>query len=313
MRTPDCSDNKNYLNGVEWLRFLAAFGIVWFHAQNAPWRDVGYAGLPVFIVVFCTLIVIHFNEISFSAFLKKRSFRLLLPWLFWSGVFIIAKLGQYYISGKQSLDFLSPSALLIGGNIHLWFLPFAFLLSLILYWLCKLVAGDNPNLVLVAGTSIVLIVISFYAAASISIRTSLPPPFAQWLFAFPCLPLGFYLGYLFPKVSLQKRNIYYAAIFVIVLFICMNLSWIWGSTLLVPYGIGLLLTIIALTIKFPYQRAARQLGALTYGIYLIHPLIMFVINRIPLLQSPFLSIVTTFMVSAVVVYSLRLTWLKVVL
>jgi peptidoglycan/LPS O-acetylase OafA/YrhL len=313
MRASNFSDNKDYLSGVEWLRFLAAFGVVWFHTENAPWKDVGYAGLPIFILVFCALIVIHYNEMSFWVFLKKRSFRLLLPWLFWSGVFIIAKLGRNHIGGKQSLDFLSSSSLLVGGNIHLWFLPFAFLLSLILYWLCKYAFRDNQSEALITGFSTIMIIASFYATAYISSRVSLCAPFAQWLFAFPCLPLGFYLGYLFPKVPPQKRNIYYAVMFIIVLLCCVNLFWMWDETLLVPYGIGLLLTVLALTLKFPYSKPARQLGALTYGIYLIHPLTAFFVNRTPLLQAPLLSILVTFIVSAFIVHGLRLTRLRVVL
>jgi peptidoglycan/LPS O-acetylase OafA/YrhL len=39
------------------LRILAAVGIIWFHMERAPLRQIGYAGLPVFLLVFYSLIV----------------------------------------------------------------------------------------------------------------------------------------------------------------------------------------------------------------------------------------------------------------
>ena len=53
-----------------------------------------------------------------------------------------------------------------------------------------------------------------------------------------------------------------------------------GNYLIVPYNIGLCLTIIALQFQFPFQCAGVQIGQLTYGIYLIHPLIAFCINGV---------------------------------
>jgi peptidoglycan/LPS O-acetylase OafA/YrhL len=83
-----------------------------------------------------------------------------------------------------------------------------------------------------------------------------------------------------------------------------------GNYLIVPYSIGLCLTIFALQFHFPFQRAAVQVGQLTYGIYLIHPLIAFCINGVIGDQVPGVRIIGTFFVSAVVVFFMRLTFLR---
>ncbi|MFH1718755.1 MAG: hypothetical protein ABIF19_15475, partial [Planctomycetota bacterium] len=49
------ASQKFRIANVERLRILAIFGIIWFHTEGAFGRSVGYAGLPVFIMIFCAL------------------------------------------------------------------------------------------------------------------------------------------------------------------------------------------------------------------------------------------------------------------
>ncbi len=300
------------MTSIEWLRFLAAFGIVWFHAENANWKSVGYASLPIFILIFCALIVIHFKDSRFSDYAKKRSIRLLIPWIFWSLLFLALKTSRCFLSDKQSLAAPSWNEFLVGGNIHLWFLPFAYFLSLVLYWMCRF-ALKSGNTILVITISSFLLVVSLYTTGGLSKSASLPPPFAQWSFAVSCLPLGFCLGYIYRTITNNSKYLAYGIVYGLVVAVCIHLHVLWDNTLLVPYGLGLLLIILALTVSIPYKKSAQFLGSLTYGIYLIHPLVMYAVNRVPFLQMPLLTILSTFFVSALIVYGLRQTCLRVVL
>jgi len=44
---------------IDGLRILAAVGIVWFHTDGAPFRQIAYVGLPVFLLIFFSLIPNH--------------------------------------------------------------------------------------------------------------------------------------------------------------------------------------------------------------------------------------------------------------
>jgi len=212
--------SKSYLNSIEWLRFFAAFGIVWFHTENASWKIVGYTGLPIFVIVFCTLIVIHFQQSRFLDYAKKRSVRLLIPWIFWSILFMSLKLGRCIFSDKRSIETPSWNEILVGGNIHLWFLPFAFMLSLVLYWMCKLAFKSNKNIAVIV-ISFILIILSLYTTGYLSKYVALSPPFAQWSFAFSYLPLGFCLGYIYRTMTGNSKYLVYGIVYALVVVVCM--------------------------------------------------------------------------------------------
>ena len=70
------TDQLNHIANVEGLRILAGFGIVWFHTENALGKSIGYAGLPVFLIIFCALTVSRqrCNEEGFYFFTKRSGF-----------------------------------------------------------------------------------------------------------------------------------------------------------------------------------------------------------------------------------------------
>jgi len=72
---------------IDRLRIVAAVGIVWFHTMGAPYRRIGYTGLPIFLLVFFSLILRSTHADSTAQFLKRRWDRLMVPWLFWSIVY----------------------------------------------------------------------------------------------------------------------------------------------------------------------------------------------------------------------------------
>src|SRR5204862_3867098 len=80
-------------SGLEWTRFFAAVGIVWFHVK-APGDAIAYGGLPVLMAMSVALAVASANQHQISLLLVKRFYRLLVPWLAWSVIYAIAKIAQ---------------------------------------------------------------------------------------------------------------------------------------------------------------------------------------------------------------------------
>jgi peptidoglycan/LPS O-acetylase OafA/YrhL len=300
------------IDSVEWLRFFAALGIVWFHTNGAWGRSIGYAGLPIFLLVFCSLIVINFKEIGFTGFLRRRTVRLLIPWVFWSIVYGFVRVIKFYWFPKTSLSLFSSCDFLVGGSMHLWYLPFAFLVSLILFMLCRYTTQSN-HIYLSFSFAFFLSIGCLYLCSYIMKNYSIKVPFVQWLFVLPSIPMGYFLGSTVRFVKPPFRLVLLSLLLAAVCLVCLSLFWLGNMELVVPYGIGVFLTVLAYNIPFPFAETSRRLGSLTYGIYLIHPLVMtFVVQGLHF-QMPLIKIISTFSLSAIIVYVFKNTIFRYVL
>ncbi len=116
---------KTARNGlIDYVRFAAALGIVWFHSQ-APGHRIAYAALPFFLVVLA---------MPSSASLGTRARRLLLPFVTWSVIFAMLHTVLALKHADPPFGWFEPHMILTGTWIHLWFLPFAFLATILAPW-----------------------------------------------------------------------------------------------------------------------------------------------------------------------------------
>ena len=143
----EMTDSRQWrIANIERLRILAAFGIVWFHTEDALWRSVGYAGLPIFLMVFCSLIALKQKPDDISYFTMKRAGRLLKPWLFWSIVYLCFKIFKRALYGEDVFGFFTGHMFISGTSIHLWYLPYAFLVALFInFWNNDLKEHENKD------------------------------------------------------------------------------------------------------------------------------------------------------------------------
>ncbi len=260
---------------IERLRFVAAIGIIWFHQGAVPYGSVGYAGLPVFLMVFSALIVQRSVDEPIREFLSKRSSRLLLPWIFWSAVYAGFVLVKHVIKSREAIEF-PGQFLLIGSCIHLWFLPYAFIMGMLLYWFHHGIWVKLDRRLSV----VCLIVISFVGWIVGSFFLSkLPfdPPFPQWVFGFPGIMLGCAIGYSL-RLTNRARIKVTIGIMVLSVVVAMALSKQGAQQMVIPYGIGI--SCVCLAFLFPGRGdpISHFLASLTYGIYLVHPMIVSVIH-----------------------------------
>ena len=134
---------------------MACFGIVWDHAR-APYADIGYLALALFLVLTSFLAVGSFDRTAGrhdnQNFWLSRARRIALPWLFWCLVYrVIFEI----VSDDPFAPLSDPMTLLIGPSIHLWFLPFV-MLTLPLIPILSLSVRD-PGALIPACTALIAV------------------------------------------------------------------------------------------------------------------------------------------------------------
>jgi len=243
----------------ELLRFLCAFLIVWGHL-GAPFAEIAYFGLDMFIILNVALSTRSALRHQFGDFMARRVVRILIPWLGWSLFYLLLRGLR---DGPASIfQFTDPLWLLIGPEIHLWYLPFVLLSAPFAYAAMHLPHGRVFGAIL-----IVLAVPLCCAAYSVERAQLLPEPFAQWAFAFPPLI------YAICRVSGRK----WAPTFVL---IGTQIGMLWlGNPELVVF---LIASAVVFELFLSFDRIgawAKPLGDAAFGIYLLHPFFIMILTH----------------------------------
>ncbi len=257
---------------IDRLRILAAIGVVWFHMQGAPHREIGYAGLPIFLLIFFSLITMRSHRDGTARFLKRRWNRLMVPWLFWSIVYGVCKFSKAMSATDMSSvrDMLHMESVLAGTHIHLWYLPYAFASGLLIYAINGWTSGvRNVVAALVAAT---LGVLALMGHATGVFGGNLMVPLPQWIYGLAAIFVGFAIG---RCMMIPSRDTQRALLFVIALMVlaaCSILNSMGFTSLAVSYGLGTVLVCIAYAWPSGNDAFVEHVAPLTLGIYLIHPL-----------------------------------------
>ena len=253
------------------LKPASALGVVMFHGF-APYREVWYSGMFVFIF-FVGLAVTSRARRGAAELVWSRATRTLGPWLVWC---VLYGALHYIVRGRPlRLESLDPASLLIGPQIHLWFLPFAFLGGVG----CSLAA---PLLARHAGP-VAIGVVAFLASSllyGVMLATELAAPFGQWLVSLPALLAGLAVAAAGPRLrdalapGLGVALAAAAAIAVGQVDSAMQTLIVIGPC------------IVAARLRGPEIPILRRLGDLAFGIYLIHPFFLLLLsNHVPALQD----------------------------
>ncbi len=244
--------------GLEWLKLLACFGIIAFH-QHAPGERLGYAGLPVFTMVTAAMAARSARGRDWSSYRAGRLRRLLLPWLVWSAFYGLVQCALANLAGQPTLSWFHPSMLLMGTYPHLWYLPFAAALALLVG---RFGHRGRTTLWLTAGALAI-------PTCSLAMRAAPPLPIPQWLFVLPAALLGVALG----RVPLgELRQAAPLAPFVAAAAVGTGIAWASGAdSLALQYAIAVPLTAAAWCVPLRAGAITRRLGATSFGIYVLHP------------------------------------------
>jgi peptidoglycan/LPS O-acetylase OafA/YrhL len=295
------------IGSIDLLRILAALGIIWFHIGDAPYRQIGYAGLPVFLLVFFSLVTRKAAAHTASEFLRRRWHRLLKPWLFWSVVYGLCRLTKAIcVADLSSLHHLASwETVLAGTCIHLWDLPYAFVGGLVVHVLNRRVrTGESPAVT--AGLAVFGVLVLFACAADMA-RHTLAPPLPQWEFGLAALPLGVALGRCLTPGSRRRRNLLLSLVGGITLAGCAILGLLGFAGPALPYGLAIALVCLAYGWQTESRGLVAALAPLTLGIYLLHPLLLYGLRGLfaPPTNYPVLVILTAGICGLVVLGLMR--------
>lgn len=299
------------LAGIDLLRIAAAVGIVWFHTEGAPYVQIGYAGLPIFLLIYFSLLTRQSGAHSTLEFLQRRWDRLLKPWLFWSAVYGAAKLAKaaYTMEGSQLGQMLSLETFLAGPYIHLWYLPYAFVSGLLLYVINRRLVKSSEALVIIAATVLGLLLLT---ASSMGLALNdLPRPLPQWGFGLAAVPLGLALGRSLAVSSRRRQVGFLALVSLTTLGVSALLVSLGFDSAAVPYSVAIALVSLAYAWPIRPHGSITVVASLTLGIYLLHPLVARgVVHLLPLPEHYIASILLTACLSAAVAWALRQTPLR---
>ncbi len=297
--------------GIDLLRILAAVGIIWFHMEGAPHRGIGYAGLPVFLLIFFSLVTRQSLSRTTAQFVSRRWQRLLKPWLFWSLVYGAGKLAKAAATADWHPlgEILSVKTLFIGTWVHLWYLPYAFVLGLLIHVLNRRIAAVNHVAVVVTATVVGVVTLAV-CAVDLAGRAA-APPLPQWEFGLAALPLGLAVGRSLAAPTRRGQVgllslVSGATLGVSTLLISLG----WRSTL-VPYSLAIMLVCLAYLVPVSNNALISAAAPLTFGIYLIHPLVLYGLNHSFLAHGHFtVTVLLTTCVAGAVTWALTKTPLK---
>ncbi|TWT40574.1 Acyltransferase family protein [Phycisphaerae bacterium RAS1] len=288
------------------LRIAACFGIVWFHLGPDCGRLIGYAGLPVFLLAFFALNVVSLSHAPpVGGFVRRRAQRLLVPWLFWVAMYAGVRVARALTHGHPAGDVLRSLNPLYGTEIHLWYLPFAFMGAAAL-------ALAPAAMWRFAGARRVALGFGLSGAALLMglglNPIALPDPLGQYCFALPSVLLGAAIGsaHLLGRRDAPGARVCLAVVALLALAACVPLIAAGMRGTWIPYALATPLVCAAIALPGRPDRFTSRLADFNLGIYVMHPLVHVLVGRfIDLSGHLGLRVVLYYALSAAVCVVLR--------
>lgn len=272
------------LDAIEWARVIAACGVVWFHLPLGQWKEFGHAGLVAFILIAVVFQAMGSEKEGLGSYLRKKAERVMPPWLVWFCLYAFVNLAR----GKEVFPYSSGivSDLFAGPWIGLWFLPFFMASSLVVYIFSRVSSRMKPWVETV-----------FFLGFGLALLTNLPKiqgllpleaPWAQWLHACPAVPIGMGIrGILkFPENSRLVVGFGFLIVMSGLMAVFSTAYW----NLAINYGLAVGLVVPAYLVRIHLWKGITRLGGLCLGVYLIHPVFMGLMKKLPLVGESALAI-----------------------
>jgi hypothetical protein len=195
------------------------------------------------------------------------------PWLFWSLLYGSLRLIKGASSGDLNSfrDMLSLETVLAGTHVHLWYLPYAFVSGLLVYALNRWTLRFNHVAAVLIATGIGLFLLAVNASGLFSLGLNRPVP--QWEFGLAAVPLGLAMGRCVMLPSRRRQILLLSAIFLLTQVTSSVLIVRGHVSSTVPYSLAVALMCLAYGWRSCGSAIVATLAPLTFGIYLIHPLV----------------------------------------
>ena len=310
---------QHRIASIERLRIISAFGVVSFHTHEWFPRSIGMVGVIIFLLSFCAFVVNKPEPPSIAKVARNKAQRILKPWLFWSLIYGMLGLVKMVYEHVSFSEVFSPTMLLTGTRSHLWFLPFAFIAALLLAFIHRKIVGIRESYTIISAIFIGALCVFGCSIAQFYLYA--PTPLAQWIFGLPAIPLGFAIGRIkiLPDARVMKKYFMLLILLTLVasigcvIFVRLNHgTWIdYSIKFAVRYFVSSLIFCAALVWRGKLDFISAGLASLSYGIYLVHPLVLIPFYQFSIaIQHPLLLLCLVLSISSLITFILKKSPLK---
>ena len=293
---------------IERLRILAAICVASFHIHYSFPRSIGVIGFIILMLSFSVFVVNKSEKYDVSDQMKRKAQRLLKPWLFWSGVYGALGLMKVIYTSVPFSDVFYVTMFLTGTRLHLWFLPFAFVATLFLALLHQLTIRMSKAVDIMASSLVGALCV--LGCSIIRSRAELQTPVEQWILGVPAIPIGFAIGYSMLLEKAHERRNCYLWITIMMIVTSVILTFLGYSNIFaINYCVSVALVCCALYWRGELDLISSKLASLSFGIYLIHPLVVTFFNHLALAQQqhPVMLLFLVVSISALITFVLKRT------
>jgi peptidoglycan/LPS O-acetylase OafA/YrhL len=250
------SSSKRVLGSISFLRCIAAFGVVHYHSGRYLFE------LGFLLIFFSLTVALTATPQDWQSFTMSRARRLLAPWLFWCIVYGAVNCSVYIAQGKPFMDAFEPVMVLYGTAPHLWYLPYAFAVSLgaaIAFKYC-----NNINVWFTAT------LVSLFACLIVGSHIDLWVVDA-WNLAIPAVLFGLMLASVNQKKVFDSKYIYRI---LAVVMVSLVLFLITREKIPISMFVASIFLGVAYMIRVESAPWLEYLSGLTFGVYLTHSLFL---------------------------------------
>jgi peptidoglycan/LPS O-acetylase OafA/YrhL len=316
---PAVVTRESRIANIERLRIISAFGVASFHTHDWFPRSIGVVGFIILLLSFCAFVVNKPEPYSIEKVVRRKARRLLKPWLFWSVVYGGLGLVKVIYKDVPFSEVFHPTMLLTGTYTHLWFLPFAFFAALFLTLIHRRIVNIPDEFSIVAAT--IIGVLCVFGCSIVQSRIQPPIPLVQWTLGLPAIPLGFAIGRIKILQKAENRKKYFMFVILSTLAACLGcmiLAWFSYGTWLdfsgkfaIRYFVSIIIFCSALHWRGKLDPVSAHLASLSYGIYLVHPLVLVPLCQFGIaIQHPLVLLFLVLSVSSLITSILKQTPLK---
>lgn len=251
------------------LRLLASVAIVRHHVRGDLLFGVGF-GLPLFLLILFALAAGSRRVESLQGFARRKGSELLLPWLRWSALYLVFLFAVDLVRGDPFSDRLHAKMIYSGGDPSFWFLPFAAVALVPVELARRLLRGRDPLRVALAAA---LLGAAWTQFVAWSLTLDLPDqPVRAWLRVSPALFFGVALAQSRRVDGRPWRLLLPVAALALASFF---LSPFAADPEDLPrrFAVAVPLACLGFAVRPRVPRFVRRASTVTFGVYLVHPLL----------------------------------------
>ncbi|MFN0008547.1 MAG: acyltransferase family protein [Planctomycetota bacterium] len=252
------------------LRILASFAVVWHHARQGYLFGIGF-GLFLFLVILFGLASSGTRSEPLGQFARRKSSFLLIPWVRWSVIYLGLLTASDLVRGHDPSSRFEWKMVFYGGHPAFWFLPFAALSIVAAKAISRVMARWDARKTSIATALVATIVTSL---ASQAVMLEMPDvPLRAWLRVTPAIFWGIAVGQSLRAHARERQRL------LILVALLGIISFLYSpfdpnpEDLPRRFGVAVPLACLGFAWTPVVPRAIGRLATVTFGVYLVHPLV----------------------------------------